>query len=236
MAEIDIEGNIAFDDEGVIKSKALKKRKRMQEFDDKLAMRDEKLIIDKHKQVDYFWKCYSGCRKFKDLTSLELGEMPPESAILEAKETLLDSIKALFPNWKRLTNYKEASKLVKPGNPKLLILSISATRCTEVLKQLNSLNARIAKLFAKHLSVDEQKEILKQSIAFAVGTPARVMQLIQLGCLNLDGTVVMIDLTPDSKKFNILTSFDASEDFFTLYRECLHEKLRDGKVKFSFFT
>jgi superfamily II DNA/RNA helicase len=38
---------------------------------------------------------------------------------------------------------------------------------------------RVAKLFAKHIKIAEQKEILKRGCEMAVGTPGRVLKLVR---------------------------------------------------------
>ena len=63
------------------------------------------------------------------------------------------------------------------GAPSLLFVTGAATRATDLhreLKDFNTANLRVAKLFAKHMKVEEQKDMLKKKTYVGVGTPNRL--------------------------------------------------------------
>lgn len=106
-----------------------------------------------------------------------------------------------LPAMKRLKNWKH------PNSPMVLIVTLSARRSVELMKQLStSLKLPIAKLFAKHLSVEDQVELLQGGVkkakaedngeignkkgsvgkkhrcySLAVGTPGRLLKLLRHG-------------------------------------------------------
>jgi protein CMS1 len=70
------------------------------------------------------------------------------------------------------------------GAPAIIIITHSAIRATDLVRSLKEFDkaAKIAKLFAKHLKVEDQARFLaERRIHFAVGTPHRIKELIDLG-------------------------------------------------------
>lgn len=68
--------------------------------------------------------------------------------------------------------------------PAIIIITHSAIRATDLVRGLKEFDkaAKIAKLFAKHLKVEDQARFLAETkLHFAVGTPHRVKELIDLG-------------------------------------------------------
>jgi len=61
----------------------------------------------------------------------------------------------LLPSNKRLKNWKH------PHSPMVLVVTLSARRSVELMKQLSSLKLPVAKLFAKHMSVEDQVALLR---------------------------------------------------------------------------
>lgn len=115
------------------------------------------------------------------------------------------------------------------GCPLLLVVCSSAIRATQIIKSISSklIKCKIAKLFAKHFKVEEQMEMLsKEYYPIALGTPNRISKLIEVGALSLRRTtIVLVDLTPDSKQYNILTLNEVRNDLYKLlYQQVLPEK------------
>lgn len=115
------------------------------------------------------------------------------------------------------------------GCPILLVICSSAIRATQIIKSISAklIKCKIAKLFAKHFKVEEQMEMLsKEYFPIALGTPNRVSKLIELGALSLRRTaMVLVDVTPDSKSFTILSLNEVKNDFYKLlYTQVLPEK------------
>ena len=102
-----------------------------------------------------------------------------------------------LPSNKRLKNWKHSH------SPMVLVITISARRAVELMKQLSSeIKLPICKLFAKHMKVEEQAELLCHGVggnknnnsqssgggnnkkkakyySLAVGTPNRLLKLLQ---------------------------------------------------------
>ena len=107
-----------------------------------------------------------------------------------------------LPSNKRLKNWKH------PHSPMVSVVTLSARRSDELMKQLSSLRLPVAKLFAKHMSVEDQVGLLRgfggkssslgnvgggggggggkkrgggggKYYSLAVGTPGRLLKLLR---------------------------------------------------------
>jgi len=163
-----------------------------------------------------------------------------------------------LPSNKRLKNWKH------PHSPMVLVVTLSARRSVELMKQLSTLKLPIAKLFAKHMSVEDQVGLLggvakgggedgesggkKKMYSLAVGTPGRLLKLLRhgsdepgsggLGALRLKHTeVVIIDCHEDSKGWNVCTLKDTSKELMEFMKEGMIPQLekRKGKLKLAMF-
>ena len=132
----------------------------------------------------------------------------------------------------------------------VIIVCISARRAVQILKQLSPLNVRAAKLFAKHMDLDEQITMLRtNSFGIAVGTPNRLLKLIESGdtissdsddsdgpaaasgALSLDGTeLLVIDNHEDSKAFTVCTMNDTAPDLMQFLHKAVVPQLRKRKT------
>jgi len=152
-----------------------------------------------------------------------------------------------------LTSMKRLKKWKHTGSPMVLIVCISARRAVQVLKQLSPLNIRAAKLFAKHMDLDEQITMLRaNSFGIAVGTPNRLLKLLESGsigsgrggsdsddsgdsgppgALNLDGTeLLVIDNNEDSKAFTVCTMNDTAPDLMQFLHKAVVPQMRKRKT------
>lgn len=118
------------------------------------------------------------------------------------------------------------------GSPVCIIVCSSAIRCTQVIANLsNRYKCRIAKLFAKHMKVEEQVELLKKSFPIAVGTPSRMNRLVELGALHLSQcTTVILDITPDIKQVQLLNSHETQKDTFDFIETAVCPELDHLKI------
>lgn len=152
------------------------------------------------------------------------------------------ALSTILPNYKKvLVGEIDGISSELFGCPILIIICASAIRATEIIKSVSSklIKCKIAKLFAKHFKLEEQIDMLsKEYFPIAIGTPNRLRKLVEYGALKLSAAkVVLVDLTPDVKRFNILTSNDVKSDFYPLlcediYPERSHLKIaliKDGK-------
>lgn len=124
------------------------------------------------------------------LSTIELDEqMLPEAQFVnndnfKQSEHTLDTL----PNYVKFGVMRH-SKLIKApeakATPMVLVLTHAAVRAADLaraLKPLQSESHKIAKLFAKHLKVEEQVDFLnRQPIHIGVGTPNRIKLLVEQG-------------------------------------------------------
>ena len=164
-----------------------------------------------------------------------------------------------LPSKKRLKNWKH------PHSPMILIVTISARRSVELMKQLSLMKLPIAKLFAKHMNLEDQVELLSgvgnilgsggkkkgggKCYSLAVGTPGRLLKLLrhgfdegeprsEQGALRLNHTeLVVIDCHEDSKGWNVCTLRDTSTELIDFMTDGLIPQLekRKGKIKLALF-
>ncbi|KAK2975422.1 hypothetical protein RJ640_014003 [Escallonia rubra] len=113
------------------------------------------------------------------------GLRPYDECVVELSQTLAqdastisEHMKAAFgSSWKKVLCEKQLPEgEVEPGNPALLVISLSALRSLEVLRGLRPLTreCQAAKLFSKHMKVEDQVSFLKNHINIASGTPSRL--------------------------------------------------------------
>mmetsp|Transcript_1771 Transcript_1771/g.3049 ORF Transcript_1771/g.3049 Transcript_1771/m.3049 type:complete len:259 (+) Transcript_1771:188-964(+) len=132
---------------------------------------------------------------------------------------------------------KHAGKGGKKGCPSVLVLTSSAKRALELMRELPHYNqaCRIHKLFAKHIKVEEQAQLLKKfHICMAVGTPNRVQKLADEDALDVSQLkLIVLDMRLDAKKRDLLTLSEVRDDFWSLYRTHFREKVQGGGLKFA---
>eukprot|EP00808_Paulinella_micropora_P013156 g26376.t1 len=142
--------------------------------------------------------------RFCAMASLEFQLPPPPDGAVQWQTDMLLTAQELTQKLKTSTLQGRSR-----SSPVLLALSFSARRALLFSQHLKALQpkARVLKLFAKHIKVQEQIDSLKKShvhVAMAVGTPARVVQLLQAGALSLDNTCwLMLDAGRDVKNFSL---------------------------------
>lgn len=94
-------------------------------------------------------------------------------------------------------------------------------------------NIPVAKLFSRHLSVEAQEFQLSRFCPIAVGTPNRILKLLNQGILDLTGTErIIIDMNQDSKQFTVLNLKDTQMDVMAMYAGYLHPHLQKKSAAF----
>jgi hypothetical protein len=109
--------------------------------------------------------------------------------------------------------------------PRVLIITYAAKRAVAFVKALSTFGGsksrgRMHKLFAKHMSIADQKSALAASTvhSMAVGTPQRLTSLCEVKALNLaDVRLLIIDAGADAKGMNMFTSKDVRRAFFHVF-------------------
>lgn len=95
--------------------------------------------------------------------------------------------------------------------PALLIVTHSAPRAAQILRDLAPFKTRIGKVFLKD-SIDSLRSGPNTSLA--VGTPRRIHDAIADGALSLENcAVIILDTVPDLKRLCILTEKGAKEEW-----------------------
>jgi hypothetical protein len=128
----------------------------------------------------------------------------------------------------------------------VFIVCISARRAVAVLKELAFLKVRAAKLFAKHMQVDQQRAMLRSApFGLAIGTPHRILALCQPSddnqketpALRLDKTqLVVLDSHVNPKGFTVSSLPDTAPACMELLRNHVLPSLSSRKdLKLAFF-
>ncbi|KAK7209565.1 hypothetical protein V2G26_016743 [Clonostachys chloroleuca] len=102
----------------------------------------------------------------------------------------------------------------KPGSPHTLIVAGAGLRAADIVRAVRKFqtkNCAVAKLFAKHMKIEEQITYLKsKKTGIAVGTPARLADLIDNGALSLENLErLVVDASHiDQKKRGVMDMKD----------------------------
>jgi uncharacterized membrane protein YgcG len=182
-------------------------------------------------QAAIFW--YATEAWMGKMTQIEKDKIEPQTEHFSANTAgpIADFIKGGVPNWETEFKYEAKRKSTSKKGPVVLVVCQSADRALEVIKPLREFKCRIAKLFSKHMKIEEQRDQLaKEVMPIAVGTPNRLQKLVETGGLNLEDTaMILIDMEKNVKKFCILESKDTAVDLVALYYgNVLQERLEQG--------
>lgn len=198
-------------------------------------------------QAAFLWTCYTHAlggtdpamvgEKFKPSSFLSWSENIPTSQVAWTN----DERDSKYPSiLKQCVSTASSMKKLKEWNvkksPMVIILCVSARRCVAVLKAISSLKIRCAKLFAKHLDLQDQISQLSSSpFPIGIGTPNRLSKLCLDGALNLQSTeLVFIDGHEDSKAFTVLTLNDTALEVAKFIHEYVKPQIgaRPQNIKF----
>ncbi|KAF5903087.1 protein CMSS1, partial [Clarias magur] len=112
----------------------------------------------------------------------------PESCFLMSNDlthSLSSYLKEVCPKWAKVQKQHTQTRSVV-----LLIVCGSALRTIELIKQLTTFKgeAKVLKLFAKHIKAEDQVKLLSKSVShIGVGTPGRLNTLLEKDGLSLQG-------------------------------------------------
>ncbi|EPY49605.1 replication regulator [Schizosaccharomyces cryophilus OY26] len=184
---------------------------------------------------------------FKDLSAVELQDRFIKASYIQdtldfskerKTENYTDFLLHAFENPNQENVFK---KVDANGSPTTLIFCLSALRALDIVKALRKLQTnefKIAKLFGKHIKLDEHNDYCKKNkIGIAVGTPQRILQLTN-GSLNLQNLkFVVLDYTfTDKKSYNIITNNDCKKPVMEfLTHPVLLQRLTDKQTKICFY-
>lgn len=180
------------------------------------------------------------------ISSLEL-ESVNDKCILDLSESLDQDVSllgkhvmaAFGPSWKEeLCEKHLLDGKIDPGSPAILIISTSALRSIELLRGLRLLTkeCHAAKLFSKHMKVEEQVSLLKNRVNIASGTPNRIKKLIDIEALGLSRlSVIVLDMHPDVKGYSLFTLPQVRDEFWDLYKSYFHDRLLQGSLRLGLY-
>ncbi|XP_039132959.1 protein CMSS1 isoform X2 [Dioscorea cayenensis subsp. rotundata] len=195
-------------------------------------------------QLRFFLDSYQSANGIK-LSPLELeafkdtsvAELPQEVA--QDVDNFSDHIKTAFDDsWREALCEGKLSDGIDAGSPAVLVISASALRSLELLRGLKKFTkeCRPAKLFAKHMKVEDQVSILKGRVNIASGTPSRIKKLIDMDAMILSRlTLVVLDMHRDAKGYTLLTLKQIRDEFWDLYKSHFHPRLLQGDTRFCFY-
>lgn len=130
-----------------------------------------------------------------------------------------------------IVSKKKLKKHNKKGSPLVVVVCISARRAVSVLKELAPFNVRVAKLFPKQGSIEEQATQLQSgSMAMAVCTPHRLLALLKDGSFSFSATeLLVIDTFADKKRFTVASLPDTAPSLGELLNEAIEVESKNGK-------
>lgn len=148
---------------------------------------------------------------------------------LPSKMGLETGLKSLERNWAQ--EFCSTSGR-QPGEPSVLFVSPAAMGAIDMMRACPELNSRcpIAKLFAKHMKVEEQASILRSKpICMGAGTPSRLTKLVDDGVL-LTGRLkwIVVDVRLDPKQRCIMDMPDVRDDWWALWEKHLGARVESG--------
>jgi hypothetical protein len=204
--------------------------------------------LSSQEQLKFFIDKYQSANQIQ-LSSLEI-ESIKDSCILQLPESssqddgpLVEALKPAFKpaSYKKVLCEKQIpqGKNIQPGSPAVLLISLSALRSLELLKKLKPFTKDCppAKLFSKHMKVDEQVAFLKNRVNIASGTPNRIKKLIDMEALGLSRlAVIVVDMYTDVKGYSLLTLPQVRDEFWDLYKTCFHQLLVNNNIRLCFYA
>ena len=122
------------------------------------------------------------------------------------------------------------------GCPRVLVCCAGALRASHTLNSMSAhLKCAHAKVWSKHFKVPAQVEALgKKPYPIAVGTPARVAKLFEVGALDARRLqLVILDMAQNQKNFHLLSLPDTQQDTYSLIETYLLPRIKEGTCKIS---
>ncbi|XP_058249582.1 protein CMSS1 isoform X2 [Hemibagrus wyckioides] len=162
----------------------------------------------------------------------------PESCFLTSNDlshSLSSYLKEVCPKWAKVQKQHTQTRSVV-----LLIVCSSALRTIELIKQLTTFKgeAKVLKLFAKHIKAEDQVKLLSKSVAhIGVGTPGRLSTLIDKEGLSLQGLrYLVLDWNyRDQKQRRMVDIPEVKAEFLKLMETGIIKKCQEEAVKIGLF-
>ncbi|KUL83936.1 hypothetical protein ZTR_06834 [Talaromyces verruculosus] len=171
----------------------------------------------------------------KDLTAVELSDMSvPVQAFKDT--TSFEQVRKLaqLPDYLKAYSPEKGARLgsasEEKGSPHTLVIASAGLRAADLVRALRSFqnkDAAVAKLFAKHIKIEEAKQFLERSrVSIGVGTPQRIIDLLESGTLKSEKLerIVIDGSHIDQKKRGI---FDMKEVYAPLLKLLTREEFKE---------
>ena len=125
------------------------------------------------------------------------------------------------------------------GSPFLLVVTPSALTAVELVRALSKFKeyGTVAKLFARHIKVEEQIRVLRsQRVLIGVGTPNRLLKLVQEGALQLDRVEgLILDAGKDKSNRSFFDLKEIRTDFFEFFERFCLPFVKSARMKITFY-
>ncbi|KOS22408.1 Protein cms1 [Escovopsis weberi] len=169
-----------------------------------------------------------------DLSTVELSDMALSASCIRDTTSWEEtrSLEKLPGFIEKFSEHPEELTRVpkKTGAPHTIIVTgagLRAANITRAVRKFGSKDNVVAKLFAKHMKVEEQVALLKnKKTGIGVGTPARLAELIDSGALSLDKlSRLVVDASHiDQKKRGVM---DMKDTMMPLARFLTRKEFKD---------
>ncbi|KLJ06846.1 hypothetical protein EMPG_17663 [Blastomyces silverae] len=176
-------------------------------------------------------------RHNSELTTVELDDVyVPEQAFLDTTSwkspRKLENLPAFLKVYSRKKGSPDSLSTApeEKGSPHTIVITLAGLRAADItraLRQFQSKECAVAKLFAKHIKLAEAKEFIKQTrVGIGIGTPVRLNDLAASGELSLTHLkrIVIDGSYVDQKKRGI---FDMKDLHLPLLQFLNRADLRD---------
>ncbi|KAK2168500.1 hypothetical protein LSH36_16g03058 [Paralvinella palmiformis] len=214
-----------------------KKRSKGKKISDILAKTEQEPI----KYTDLIMainKHYGG-----QLSAVERDDMSLSECHFASCSSVSDTVSSYLHTVLTVSKWKKRIKAMEqsPGSPRLLIICSAGSRAVNLIRDLRSFcseECRVAKLFAKHIKLEEQTKFLKKTVIQAgVGTPNRIASLLDNESLSLCQTnFVLLDWSwRDAKLRRLVDIPQIRDDLYKLLQNYLVPRVKSGAAKFYLF-
>ncbi|XP_058956559.2 protein CMSS1-like [Pocillopora verrucosa] len=229
---------IKLSDDGPNESKAKKRRKKS-----KIESISTKLQGSEAPNVLWSTFCDSTAGS---LTTLELEDVSIDDSCCLVDDSihngslneLLSYLNNVVPQWTR--DVDKLNNKGDHGSPLLLFVSSAATRVVELNRAATEFKGKCktVKLFAKHMKVSEQERFLEsQVVHFGIGTPSRILKLIQNDSLKTKRLkYVILDWTwRDQKLRRMIDIPEVRGELISLLKDFIFPLAKASKLKIGLF-
>lgn len=201
---------------------AIKTRQSKSSVDENIAHMDQRLLADlfaqkikRHHQ--------------KELTALEMNDLYLPTMAFRDTSGIggtrgLDSLSVFLKDVTRGGEEALKKTCEEMGSPHTILVTSSGIRAadlTRALREFQTKDAMVAKLFAKHIKLDEAiKTVQKSRIGIGIGTPARIKDLLSKDALKTGNLsrIVIDGSHVDQKKRTIFDMKDLFDPLLDILR------------------